>query len=89
MSGERPPMPAAGEWEAAPSTLIWRVPARLKASDGKPATCRGGPTREICGRPAVASLLRGKRGLPYAYCELHLYGCWIEDGRVMNWRPVP
>lgn len=25
---------------------------------------------------------------PWAYCSAHLYGRWIEDGRVMSWRAV-
>lgn len=44
----------------------------------------------VCGRSPVASLMRNSaRGkAPWDYCELHLYGRWIEDGKVMGWRLV-
>lgn len=34
-------------------------------------------------RPAWAAPGRLRR--PWAYCRDHLYGRWIEDGRVMQW----
>lgn len=52
--------------------------------------CRygGGGTNKACGRPAVATLFR--RGKPWDYCgeREHMYGCWVEDGKVMGWRLV-
>lgn len=49
--------------------------------------CRfGSPTYGWCGQPTVAVLFRGRRrNFPYAYCADHLYGRWIEDGRVVWW----
>lgn len=52
--------------------------------------------REVCGKPAVAELNRGRyrsvvnsdlRRVDYwwAYCPEHLYGNWIENGKVMHW----
>jgi len=48
----------------------------------------------VCGKHAVAALNRGrwqgnKRGESFwHYCAEHLYGRWIEDGKVMGWRLV-
>jgi hypothetical protein len=53
-----------------------------------------GPGHRACGRPSVAEFNRGRyiragRGDSWwAYCDEHLYGRWIEDGRVMNWIAV-
>jgi hypothetical protein len=52
--------------------------------------CRwgGGYRRPACGKPSAAALLRahaGTSGRWWAYCESHLYGRWIEDGRIMHW----
>lgn len=52
--------------------------------------CRwGSPRGGYCGRPASAALDRGS-GRPkwYGYCDdpTHLYGRWIEDGKVVGWR---
>jgi hypothetical protein len=44
--------------------------------------------RRQCGRTPVASLRRGKSGL-WDYCEEHLYGRWLEDGRMAHWRLAP
>ena len=42
--------------------------------------------REVCGKPSVAALLRGfKRPRWWAYCPVHMYGKWAEDGQVMQW----
>ena len=57
--------------------------------------CRAGSSRYVkaCGAPAVAELNRGRHNWQFgkrtdswwAYCAEHMYGRWIEDGRVMNW----
>ena len=49
--------------------------------------------RKACGRPAVATLMRpfGRSSpRPWDYCDNpeHLFGRWIEDGKVMSWRLV-
>lgn len=44
-----------------------------------------------CKQPAVASLMRsnGRGGTsPWDYCGEHMYGRWVEDGKVMGWRLV-
>jgi hypothetical protein len=39
-----------------------------------------------CGEPSAAELLRGyKRHQWWAYCESHMYGRWVENGRVWHW----
>jgi hypothetical protein len=73
-------------WRAEPAP-DWAV------MDGteKANRCRWG--RPSCKRPAVAKLLRvmhlgggrGSRGVFWAYCEDHMFGNWLEDGRVMGW----
>lgn len=45
-----------------------------------------GPGHRICGAAPVATLMRGFRpARPWDYCAEHLYGRWIEDGRVVGW----
>lgn len=52
--------------------------------------CRWMENRVVCKRPPVATLMRGStRVAAWDYCERHLYGRWIEDGKVMQWRLVP
>lgn len=41
--------------------------------------------RPFCLFRSVAEFRRGKSGW-WAYCADHLYGRWIEDGQVMEWR---
>lgn len=51
--------------------------------------CRYVVGRKACGLHAVATFMRGtgnKRA--WDYCGDHLYGRWIEDGKVMGWRLV-
>lgn len=59
--------------------------------------CRGnaGSGHRACGAPAVVTLMRrrswrnGYSGqTPWDYCAEHMYGRWIEDGKVMHWRLV-
>jgi hypothetical protein len=92
---DRPPPPhdppAGCIWQPAGSEedfLVWRV--------GRPGVearrCRqqAGKGRRACGRPAVAELRRsyGSGHTWWAYCEAHLYGRWIENGRLLHWRLV-
>lgn len=45
-----------------------------------------------CGKPAIAELNRARHGKPdnwWAYCAEHMFGRWVEDGRVWQWRVVP
>ena len=49
-----------------------------------------GRGRPACTSEAVAELNRnarrpGARESWWAYCERHLYGRWVEDGKVMQW----
>lgn len=39
-----------------------------------------------CENAPAATLFRGKRKLPYTYCAEHMYGRWVQDGRVFDWR---
>jgi hypothetical protein len=75
--------PPGCHFEARPeSTLRWRL-----ATQPKP--CRSAAGRTSCARPSVAELIRGAVRLQWwAYCERHLYGRWIEDGRIMTWIAV-
>jgi hypothetical protein len=52
-----------------------RRPCRRASGRGTPA----------CRKPSAAVLYRGERRRPWGYCPDHLYGRWIEDGRVMHW----
>jgi hypothetical protein len=51
--------------------------------------CRWMEKRVVCKRPAVATFVRGSKRRAWDYCERHLYGRWLENGRVMVWRLVP
>lgn len=54
--------------------------------------CRLLQGRKACGAPAVAEINRaqhGKRDNWWAYCPHHMFGRWIEDGQVWEWRAVP
>lgn len=52
--------------------------------------CRYG--KPACKKPAAASMMRthhtkyGSQNVPWDYCADHLYGRWIEDGKVVGWR---
>lgn len=54
--------------------------------------CRRLVARVRCTTPAVADLLRSSyrsargEGTWWAYCPEHMYGKWVEDGVVMEWR---
>lgn len=80
------PAPAGYRWEAVSDIggLPWIVPP---CGAGR---CRYvvGPKNRACGRPPVATLMRGRTKRAYDYCERHLYGRWIEGGKVMEWRLV-
>lgn len=66
------PRPEDSSWSAAPGIV----------GDRK---CRARIDWTPCRRPAVAVLFRGDRRLPYAYCEQHMYGRWVERGQVFGW----
>jgi hypothetical protein len=85
------PRPTPG-WEAPPGTVHapmvadkWRLVAREKRCRRQAAGESG------CKTPAVAELNRSRRDGEnwWAYCPDHMYGRWIEDGRVLQWRVVP
>jgi hypothetical protein len=81
----------AGAWRLLPPGVVKR--------------CRrttGGHPKRRCQNAAVVELDRRRhvwrpadRGGPeerpswWAYCEEHMYGRWIEDGQVYEWRLVP
>jgi hypothetical protein len=53
------------------------------AAAGRRCRYGAGPGHPACGKPAVATLNRGR---PWAYCAEHLYGRKLEDGRVIELR---
>jgi hypothetical protein len=83
------PAPPGHHWEAAEETRPdWRV-----GGDGRQCSYHGGRFR--CQNPAVAALDRGHRrgnvrheSWRY-YCADHLYGRWVEGGKLMHWVFVP
>lgn len=53
--------------------------------DARARPCRWTQKRVQCRRPSVAILYRGGiNRRPYGYCEQHLYGRKLEDGRLLN-----
>lgn len=87
----------AGGWDDPPVGGEYRVfvDDDWRVVGGKRCRSGAGPGRPACGRPSVAELKRGR--VPWgtttppnpswwAYCEDHMYGRWIEDGRVLEFR---
>lgn len=79
----------AAQWECPPGYHFeavehagWETPA---VGAGR---CRYRVGRFACGRAAVATLWRGRPARKWDYCQKHLYGRWIEDGKVMGWKLV-
>lgn len=97
---ERPPhgwdISPEGYEAAAVPDLEWRMVTAPKRCRRQPV-----PRGKACGEQAVAETNRGgrmranRRGATldswWAYCPEHLYGKWIEDGKVMHWilRRIP
>lgn len=76
LAAESREVPDGCELAAVPDDA-WRI------EPGRP--CRFGGNRP-CGRPSAASLERGtRRKQRWAYCQDHMFGRWIEDGKVMHW----
>jgi len=84
MSRPEPCRPAAGfQWVAEPD-LGWRLEQGHRCRSG------AGFHTAACGKPSVAALNRGQFGRPncpnwWAYCPEHMYGRWVENGRVLHW----
>lgn len=76
--------PEGFEWVAVEDDS-WRL------AQGKRCRWGGGYHHKACGRPCAAEMMRcwggGTRMVPWAYCEQHLYGRWIENGKIMHWIP--
>lgn len=81
LAEERREVPEGYHLEAVPDTGIggpWIIDSTRR--------CRWTmPSRKGCGKPSVAVLLRGPTKRPFGYCPDHMYGRWIEDGKVMCW----
>lgn len=93
MTAERPPVPYA------PREGFRWVPGRaVKWRLELGGLCRRVTGREHapCPTPAVAALNRGRHSKLggrsdswWRYCADHMYGKWIEDGQVWEWRLEP
>lgn len=83
----RDPAPDGFAYEAVEAGPEWTL-----NNDGKPCDCC---RCRRCKAPAAAVLYRkaryrsGVRSIPWRYCSEHMYGRWIEGGKVMQWRLVP
>lgn len=87
------PAPAGYEWrveaDTSWSTDVAKVAPRCRFFVSERVPDRRGSRSVAHGAPIVAALLRrfGKtRGRWWGYCAEHLYGRWIEDGVVLDWR---
>jgi len=77
--------PAGFHYEAVEdSSLDWIAPP---VGAGRCRHMSGHPLK-VCGKPPVATLYRGTHRHAYDYCPEHLYGRWVEDGKVLGWRLV-
>jgi hypothetical protein len=90
---DRSPAPEGYHFEARPDSGVagdWRLPDDTQ----RDKRCRAGAGyhHKACGAPVAALLVRRAVGfriatriVPWAYCEDHMYGRWIEDGEIMSW----
>lgn len=84
---------AAESWDvpegyelAAVADADWRLAAGKRCRRGASHANGGRADRRPCGRPSTAELKRGSsRPQWWAYCIDHLYGRWVENGKVMHW----
>jgi hypothetical protein len=90
MTRPDPGRPAPGcEFVAVPDK-DWRV-YNAGAAGIPGRQCRYMEGRKACGKAAVARFDRRyrlsarQRSSWWAYCGEHMYGRWIEDGKVMVW----
>lgn len=82
------PTPDGTEWQPVIADSKWRL------VEGRRCRWTLDNPRRGCGQESVAELNRERydhRAHSYvdswwAYCPQHLYGRWIEGGRVMEWR---
>lgn len=88
------PPPEGFRWAAHPAGPDWRTETERQCRRMH-GTVRG---RTRCTRQAVAALNRPRRvswrnpvviDSWWAYCPDHMYGRWVEDGRVMEYRAEP
>lgn len=74
-------VPDGYELVVAPNRM-WRL------GEGRRCRFTVGPGYRNCQQPAVAEINRSStasRQRWWGYCGDHLYGNWIEDGKVMHW----
>lgn len=91
LSSTRPLTPEAPEGWHYEAVEEDRRRWRIIPPERQPRKCRWTIiTRKACGAPAEAEFDRGRQGRQqwWAYCGVHLYGRWIENGRIMHWRLV-
>lgn len=80
-------VPPGWVWEAH-TDPVWAVHGASHPAS-RPCRYTVGPGHRTCKAPGVAAVIRGTlRKSVWWYCADHLYGGWIEDGQVMNWRLV-
>jgi hypothetical protein len=85
----RPAPPA--DWDVPEGFRLAAVPDEgWRLASGEPRRCSRLVCNVRCGRDAVAELMRMRRGRRtrpawWGYCPEHMYGRWVEDGKVMHW----
>lgn len=83
-------------WSLPPDGFHWEVVEQTDwiSPPVGAGRCRFMEGRKMCGDPADATLMRrhhskfGTRQVPWDYCARHLYGRWMENGKVLGWRLV-
>lgn len=81
--------PEGYRWEAVEEGPEWRVVhLRWKWPLCRTKGCRDGAAAEL-NRGRRSPQGQGRVDSWWAYCPEHMYGRWVEDGRVMGWRLVP
>lgn len=90
----RPGAPKATDW-LGEFAITWHVEPDpdWRGLHRQGLRCRYGVGADRCPNPAIAALMRPvgwwggqETRRPWAYCQDHLYGRWIERGYVVAWR---
>jgi hypothetical protein len=73
----------------------WRLPSRYprcRRKVGQRVMCPNAPVADMRRMRTIDSPVSGGRTLRkpewWAYCAEHMYGNWIEDGKVVHWKLI-
>jgi hypothetical protein len=65
--------------------LVAVVDEGCRVEDGKRCRFGGGYHHKACGLPSVMAFRSGRQWWAYCSNPEHMFGRWIEAGKVMHW----